>query len=502
MKFNGVFFVRRVLKDTRGQTLPFVVLGLTFFLGLAGVATDLGHGYAARRQLQESTNSAALAGAQGLPNTTLATTYVTEYSVLPTEKNASQNLINATVTPTFTCLSTLTSAWGLGCATSTGSTAGNFNSLKVTQTAQVPLWFGKMFGVPYFNIWATATAAMAGGNNTPWNVAIILDTTASMASADSGLQCSGTQISCALQGVQTLLGLMAPCPLNTTCVAQTGSYPQTLMVKNPVDTVSLFVFPAVTTATESKDYVCPTSNPSTIPYTFQNVTPGASQNLNLPSTATYEIVPFSGNYRVSDAATTLNTSSSSYIVLAAGGKSGCNGMGAPGGQGTYYAQVIYAAQAALVAQAAANPGTQNAMIILTDGDATASGSQITATTGTLNGTGSGSNKNSFAYPSALGECGQAVLAAHAATAAGTTVYTIGYGSETTGCTTDKTYSAYPGITPCTAIMDMASAPGDFYSDDGHGCVSPNEANFTNLKQIFTAISKNLTTTRLVPNGTT
>ena len=35
------------------------------------------------------------------------------------------------------------------------------------------------------------------------------------------------------------------------------------------------------------------------------------------------------------------------------------------GGGTYYAQVIYQAQADLAAQQAANPGSRNAMIILT-----------------------------------------------------------------------------------------------------------------------------------------
>ncbi len=51
------------------------------------------------------------------------------------------------------------------------------------------------------NLAATATAAMRGGTNTPWNIAIILDTTKSMSDPDNGKQCSGTQISCALQGV-------------------------------------------------------------------------------------------------------------------------------------------------------------------------------------------------------------------------------------------------------------------------------------------------------------
>ena len=94
-----------------------------------------------------------------------------------------------------------------------------------------------------------------------------------------------------------------------------------------------------------------------------------------------------------------------------------------------------------------------------------------ATEGTLNGTGTNTSNpsgyQSYAYPSALGECGQAVLAAQAAANAGTTVYTIGYGAETSGgCLTDETYSATvttdggswgPGDQPCQAMAAMASA---------------------------------------------
>ena len=72
--------------------------------------------------------------------------------------------------------------------------------------------------------------------------------------------------------------------------------------------------------------------------------------------------------------------------------------------------------------------------------------QLVATEGTLNGTGTKTSNaagyESYTYPSALGECGQAVLAAQAAAKAGTTVYTIGYGAETSGgCPSDATYSA-------------------------------------------------------------
>jgi Flp pilus assembly protein TadG len=487
-----------------------VVVGMVAFIGVAGVAIDLGHAFYAREQLQNSSNAAALAGAAALPNTTAATTAVTAYSALPGDHGATSALTNVSLgsTPTYQCLTTLTTNEGLGCATATGTPSGAYNAVKVTQTAKVPLWFGGMFGVPAFNISATATAAMAGGPMVPYNVAVILDTTSSMTATDSGLQCSGTQESCALQGVQTMLGLMYPCASGTTCTSSS----------TPVDSVSLFVFPAVTSGTtttgngtNANDYTCGASVPVPSPYTFQNVTTGTLANglLNLPSTLTYQITPFSHDYRTTDATTTLNPSS--LTTIAAGGKSGCTGIQAKGGEGTYYAQVIYAAQAALIAQQAANPGTQNAMIILGDGNMNASGSsgEIKATTGTLNGTGSGSNKNSYAYPSAVGQCGQAILATAAAAvtpnangANGTRVYTVGYGAPTSGCTTDATYSAYKGISPCTTLQDMASSPGYFYSDDGDGCKSPNQLNFTNLKQIFTAITRTFSTPRLVPNGTT
>ena len=137
------------------------------------------------------------------------------------------------------------------------------------------------------------------------------------------------------------------------------------------------------------------------------------------------------------------------IAAGASGQSNCTGIKAPGGEATYYAQVIYAAQAALASEQAANPGSQNAIILLTDGDATAcasnanttagacnSKSELLASEGTLNGTGTKTSNptgyQSYAYPSALGECGQAVLAAQAAANAGTTVYTIGYGSPNVG----------------------------------------------------------------------
>jgi hypothetical protein len=279
----------------------------------------------------------------------------------------------------------------------------------------------------------------------------------------------------------------------------------------------------------------------------------------------YEIIPFNEVYKTNDSSALAVASALAEAVGASG--SGCAGLSAPGGQGTYYAQVIYAAQAQLVSQQTANPGSKNVMIILSDGDATScntqansaaggnsscnNGSQIiaqncpavtstgactsaTATTGIilcptggctgkpLNGTGTKTSNStgyqSPTYPSALGECGQAVQAAQLATAAGTVVYTIGFGSETSGCSTDGTYTTTAGSTdgaeawpsgpysgtPCNAIAAMASNVNTFYSDNSGGCpsLSPANANFTSLAQIFQAIVDGLSTPRMIPNGTT
>jgi hypothetical protein len=499
----------RLLREETGQTLVFVLLCLTGAIGLAGISMDMGHGFYAYEELKASTNAAAMAGAQGLPNTTTATSNVSAYSAASGDHNYTPVLTNATTSVSFKCLSSLTNL-GILCLTTSGTTGG-YNAVQVKQSAQVQTWFAKMFGISSFNINATATAAKAGGANTPWNIAIILDTTGSMASKDSGTQCSGTQISCALLGVQALLKDLSPCPLNVTCSSST----------TPVDSVSLYVFPPVLATTASKDYgngSCPTSAPTHEWYTVPT----------LPAAWTYQIVTYSNDYRTSDASTSLDTSSD--IVIAAGG-AGCTGITAPGGAGTYYAQVIYQAQSDLVAQQKLYPGSQNAMIILSDGDATSTvtytSSKDTAistssdlqpsATNSLNGVAF-NNPNSYTYPSAVGECGQAVQAAQTAATGpnsngdpGTVVYTVGYGSETSGCTTDSKYSGSytagwsswgPGDSPCQALAAMASSAANFYSDDGNGCASTNQTNFTQLTQIFQAIAQGLTVPRLVPNGTT
>jgi Flp pilus assembly protein TadG len=525
MKRSLAQLIRRFVKSDRGQGAVVAVMSMSVMLALGGASIETGHVYYAYQRLVASTNAAALAGAQAMPDTTEASTNVTRYSSEAGQLNANGMLSNASVNPSFLCLNTVSNSLNVPCQTSNGA-SGGYNALKVTQTAKVNLWFGGLIGMSSMNMSASATAAMRGGTNAPWNIAIILDATPSMDYQDSGAQCSGTQLYCAKQGIQALLSDLYPCAVGQTCTSGSSA----------VDSVSLFVFPPVTSSTVYKDYTCNSGKPTAVAYTFLD----PPTNTTLPSGDTYQVIGFSNDYKTTDTATSLNTSSN--LVTAASGTSSGGGWWWYGGgsscsgvttryEWTSYAQVIYTAQTALAAQQAANPNSKNAIVFLSDGDANASAMNaytagggnsstpisLVASEGKLNGTGTSSTNpsgyNAYAYPSALGQCGQAVLAAQASANAGTVFYTIGYGSPVSGsCNTDKIYSTSvttnggswaAGKQGCDALKAMASAEANFYSDDGSGCEAtvPSNQSITKLTAIFRAITDNLTTPRLIPNGT-
>ena len=258
----------------------------------------------------------------------------------------------------------------------------------------------------------SATAASRGGAATPYNVAIVVDTTLSMLFPDA--DCGSTQIACAMNGIQVLLKNLSPCAASLAkCTIKNG------VAASSVDRVALFTFPNVSTATAAQDTTCTTavptptaqnrywsmvnngttinfvmpmsttgttpvtpwsSLPAAMAYSFPTVgassyVPAQSDFATYPMTlgpATYQVTQFLSDYRTSNSATLLNPNST--LVKAAGGVIGCGSMMSPnyaGVFGTYYPGAIYAAQSALVAVKAANPGTENVLIILSDGDATA-----------------------------------------------------------------------------------------------------------------------------------
>lgn len=341
--------LRRFRQDRRGATAAVVALSMVAIIGFSGLAIDVGHAYYIQRELQAASDAAALAGAQDIncctnaPDTAITT--ATSYSAASGGKNS---IPGATVTmvsgyPVEKCLTSI----NVSC---TGPDSAN--AIQVSEQASVPTWFAQVVGMQSLTVSATSTASAKGGNGQALNVMIVLDTTRSMSTStdnNCGLGSNSTREQCALAGIQTLL----------------------LGLNPSMDYVGLMVFPGLEDSTQaSDDTTCGASLPTSDIQTYGN-------------SPVYQIVGLSGsnNFRTSNSATTLN--SSSNLVLATGGAGCSSGVTAPGGEGTYYAEAINAAQAALVSFAA--PHTQNVMVFLSDGGANSTKAQ-TDVTGYISGT--------------------------------------------------------------------------------------------------------------------
>ena len=334
----------KLFHDQRGQILPWVAVMMVTLLGVCGLTLDVARAMVVHRQLQAATNAAALAGAQQMPDGDYSGTAKSYGSGAGNSNNsATYSAGTAVVTPL--CVAFLKSQ-GLPCSGSAGA-----NALQIKQSANVPMLFAGLLGFKSLNISATATAAMRGSKPLPYNVAIVLDTTPSMDYSDTNCGSGATQLTCAEGGIQQLLLNLAP----------------------SVDNVSLFTFPNVNTTTVSYNYDCSGQSPAAGPYTFPSTSASKLTNMTYKSGSTtvnetYQVTGFLSDYRTDNKSTTL--ASTSDLSVASGGKQGCSGMHT-GYENTYYAGAIYAAQSALTAEAQLKAGTQNVMILLSDGNATA-----------------------------------------------------------------------------------------------------------------------------------
>ena len=108
--------LRKFLGDQRGQTAALSAVMFGTIVALAGASVETGHVYYAYRQLVASTDAAALAGGQAMPDILEASTYVTQYSSQTNQLNHSNLLLNVTATPNFYCSSTVTNSLGISCA--------------------------------------------------------------------------------------------------------------------------------------------------------------------------------------------------------------------------------------------------------------------------------------------------------------------------------------------------------------------------------------------------
>jgi Flp pilus assembly protein TadG len=541
MKANRKNLTYRLLHETSGQVFVWTIVAMICLLGVCGFVVDMGHAMVVNRQLQISTDAAALAGAQDIPNSnysTIATSYGANTS---TDKNYSNMDLSGVTTSVSGYCSATVEGWGINCVSVGGS---NINALTVTQSVTVPTYFIRVLGIDSVTLTAKASAAWKGASRYPYNVAIIVDTTQSMQDVDGdSSNCgSSSRIYCSMEGVVTLLQNLSPCsPSATTCPTASHTWP-TANVSGAEDEVALYAFPGLNSSTTAEDDAgctarisSPGGTTSTSYYDWPNSS--ALSTIAAPPDANpdvyYQVVGFSSDYKTNDSATASLISDSYLVKAAGGGGDTCSyntssnggvrgGIQDVGGAGTYYAAILYQAQYDLYQNYVTrlNDGTQteNVMILLSDGDASSSSTQI--------GNSSTANSNSGgSFPSYIDQCHQAVTAALTATngtypsatqetdsttVPKTTVYSVAYGAEASGCDT-ASGGGNEGLEPCDTMREISSSYNwspstdqTFYSDytssgGSSTCIS-NSNSSTNINTIFTEIAANLSHARLIPTG--
>jgi Flp pilus assembly protein TadG len=441
--FSAISFVRDLWRDRRGSIAIIAGVTMPVLLGLGGLSVDMGNVLLAQNQLKAATNAAALAGADALilPNATATTATAAAQSWAAAHPVA--NLTITSVSAVAKCAKPI--------ATMPNCTPSNPNIVTVTQTATVPAFFAKVVGFTGpFTISAASSASKAGGTAVPLNIIVVLDATQSMNTADAGCAVPGvshpTREQCALYGIQEVLGVMVP----------------------PEDKIGLMAFPGYSSALTTP---CTKTKPGAVaPY----YTPGI----------VYTVVGLSTDYN--DGSGVLNTASN--LVKAAGSApSLAPCFQAQGGEGSFLAESITAAQAAFP-QAT---GTQNVMILLSDGDATTTYSQMYCLViGPIKVCPSPLAPAWVSHGAA--QCDQSVAAATAAKAAGTWIYSVAYDSPTSACASGGTY------TPCTEMQHIASDPTRFFTTNAtcSGGSSPNVA--SSLPAALLQIAYSLNKARLIP----
>ena len=226
-----------------GQSLIVVVIFLFLVIGMAGIVIDVAELYLTQRHLQSAADSAALAAAQDLPDSSLAACTYSASGTGDTCANGSDPASTMTsngmnyrasfgsiqTTATLECLSVASAGtqcrMGDACPDSYqpagGDTNLGCNAIKVREETTVKPFFMGAFGFGGTKVSATATASIAGGAPHPLNVEIIDDTTPSMQTRDT---CGGvptdvpaseandlTQEDCAKAGIRSLLTELTPC---------------------------------------------------------------------------------------------------------------------------------------------------------------------------------------------------------------------------------------------------------------------------------------------------
>lgn len=296
----------RALARENGQVLPLLAVGLlVVLLGISALVIDVGHAYLVKRQLQAAADSAALAGAELLPDPTGAKAEAALYGTGAGARNA-QSYGVAEQIDDPSCLPTLRFCFGA-------------NGIAVHESASVQTTFARLLGIDRIDVSATATACAPCGGK-PLDIALVLDRTGSMCQDDYGndqhaLGCP--DLTNAKSGIQTFLQLLDP----------------------NLDRVSLVVTPPPASSSPADRCAAP-----------------GNDGYPPSSDSQYVMVPLTNQYKRSNG--TLDPASPLVSTLV-----NC----VQAGGGTAYKQALQAAHQELVNHAA--PGAQKVIVFVSDGAA-------------------------------------------------------------------------------------------------------------------------------------
>ena len=449
----------RLRKDESGVAFLYFTMTLPVLIGLTSFAIDLGYVWYVKTRLQVAADMGALAGASKLYTadaqavTDLATTYVNLN--LPADWTGG-NKPTAAGDPVIDCVPEIESM-GLTCSSLSGG-----NALRVTVNATAPLFFASALGFKTIDLSAEALVTGGGSSPPPLNVAIILDTTASMGtyggrmSTDCGSLVKPYRIECATLAAKTLLTKLWA----------------------SVDQVALYTYPSF--EANSKDII-----------SCKSGTTGSTNWLNYAtaSSPNYQLIGFNNTY--TDSGTPPGGLDITSALVKALGKNAttaptsdattCNGLNSAAiGIGTSIADAILQAQRDLVAANAAlvasgQPARQNVMIVLSDGDANGNSRSLVGPSSPdafRDGTdiyGLTSSSWVIDVHRMMGQCQAAVAAADAAAAAvpkGTWVYSVAFAASNAAkgsCFTDrpvttvtKTATSTPALTAADNVVTTRS----------------------------------------------
>ena len=196
---------RRLVSDESGQVLLLTGALMAIFLVVVALVVDIGHTRLVQRQLQAGVDAAALAGAQDLPDGTVARTTAEQYSPTPGSKNAVNTVDNATTSALVRCIPSIP-----GCNTRYATA----NAITVTSTSTVPTFFARIIGISSLTVTAKATACFPCSVR-PLDIMLILDRTGSMCAGTPGDDPNSNPQRCgdlaaALEGVSRFVSLMDP----------------------------------------------------------------------------------------------------------------------------------------------------------------------------------------------------------------------------------------------------------------------------------------------------